>query len=576
MRQIADLKDMLDGSAELYGKLPAFHVKDERGGKYKPITYRQLKRDVDCLGTKLIDMGLRGEKIAVVGENCYQWVVTYLAVTNGVGIIVPLDKEIGKEEMLVQIANAGCAGVFYTENFAKYFADAKIRYKVDLSPESDSSLFNYEVQSHLVEDAVSFEKLLKVGAACLEAGDRRFIDAVIDPTAFSILLFTSGTTEASKGVMLSHQNIASTVMAAARVVNLSPSDRLLSILPIHHTFECSAGIMTPLYAGSSIAFCEGLKYIAKNIVEIKATVVIGVPLIFETLYKKIWKSVEKEGKSGTVRKAAAVNRKLKSINGNFDVSKKLFKEIHEKFGGKLSTVVSGAAAIDPNVCRGFEDLGFKFIQGYGLTECAPLVAATPYYVDTYKKAGSIGLPCHMVEVKIVDQTEDGIGEIICRGPNVMLGYYNDPERTAAVLKDGWFYTGDLGFIDKEGFVYITGRQKNVIVTKTGKNIYPEELEFYINDSKYVEESFVYGTYSDREEDTIVAITVRPDYENIYEEFGKGISDEKVSELIKNVVDAYNEKGAVYKRIRKVTVRKDEFIKTTTKKIKRKDPANMEG
>lgn len=572
LRKISDLKEMLAGSAGLFDKNPAFYTKDQKNGKYKPITYRKFKKDVDCLGTKLIDMGLCGEKIALVGENCYQWITAYLSVVNGTGIVVPLDKELSRDEMLLQLRAADCAAVFYTDTFASYFTDTNIRYKINMSPESDSSLFNYEI--NMADEQLRFDELLSDGAACMDSGDRRFLDAKIDPDAFSILLFTSGTTDFSKGVMLSHRNVCTSIMGGARIVNATSQDRFLSILPIHHTLECTVGVLSPLYLGASVAFCEGLKYIAKNIVQIKATIILGVPLIFESLYKKIWKQIEKQGKGASVKKAAALNRRLKSVNSHFDISRRIFKDIHDKFGGKLRMMISGAAAIDPKVCRGFEDLGFQFIQGYGLTECAPLVAGTPYYINTYKKAGSIGLPAYMVDVKISEPNEDGIGELLCRGPNVMLGYYNDPQRTASVMEDGWFHTGDLALIDKENCIYITGRQKDVIVTKTGKNIYPEEVEFYINRSEYIAESLVYGVYSDREDDIVVTVSVFPDYENIYERFGDNVSSEQVHQIVKDVVGAYNASAAVYKRIRGFTVRKKEFEKTTTKKIKRNAKENL--
>jgi long-chain acyl-CoA synthetase len=381
-----------------------------------------------------------------------------------------------------------------------------------------------------------------------------------------VILFTSGTTDAAKGVMLSQRNIMSDIMDTCRIANIRPEDRSLSILPIHHTFESSLGIILMLYCGASVAFCEGLKYIAKNMVEAKITMLIGVPLIFESIYEKIWKNAEKQGKDKLLKNAIKVNRKLKAVG--FDLSRKLFKDIHEKFGGSFRLIVTGAAAIDPNVCRGFEDFGFKVVQGYGLTECSPLVAGCPDFANTYKKAGSVGPSVASGEIRIVEKDEDGIGEIIFKGPNVMLGYYNMPEKTAEILKDGWFYTGDLGFLDKEGWLYITGRKKNVIVTKTGKNIYPEEVEFYINRNKYIEESLVHGIEEDNNDDVTVAAQIRPAYDIIYEEFGKDFDDASVYTLIKKLIGDINEKLPIYKRIRNFSVRKEDFEKTTTKKIKR--------
>ncbi|MDD4122269.1 MAG: AMP-binding protein [Eubacteriales bacterium] len=411
-----------------------------------------------------------------------------------------------------------------------------------------------------------WEDLVASGEKMLAQGDRSFIDAEIDADEMKIILFTSGTTEAAKGVMLSHRNIASSVMDTCRIADIRPDDRTLSILPIHHTFESTMGMSLVLYRGASVAFYEGLKYITKNLAEAQATVLIGVPLIFESVYDKIWKQAEKTGKSTALKKAIKLNKTLKLFG--IDASRKLFKSIHEKFGGKLRLLVTGAAAIDPNVLRGFEDLGFRMLQGYGLTECSPLVSGTPDFCNGYKKAGSVGPSVASGEIRIVDKDEDGIGEITSKGPNVMLGYYNMPEKTNEVLKDGWFYTGDLGFMDKEGWLYITGRKKNVIVTKTGKNIYPEEVEYYINRNKYIQESLVHASFDEDDDDVRVSAQVRPNYELIYEEFGESFGDEEVQSLIKRAISEINEKLPIYKRIRGIAVRKDEFIKTTTKKIQR--------
>jgi long-chain acyl-CoA synthetase len=354
-------------------------------------------------------------------------------------------------------------------------------------------------------------------------------------------------------------------MDGSRIVKVHETDRTLSILPIHHTFESTMGTGMILYAGASIAFCEGLKYIAKNMEEAKVSILVGVPLIFESIYDKIWKQAEKTGKAKTLRKAIQWNKSLKGMG--LDMSRRLFKAVHKKFGGNLRMIVSGAAPIDPNVIRGFEDLGLKVLQGYGLTECSPLISGTPDFSDTYKKAGSVGLCVHSGAIQIVDQDEDQIGEILYAGPNVMMGYYNLPEKTEEVLKDGWFHTGDLGFLDDNGWLYITGRKKNVIVTKTGKNIYPEEVEYYINRNKYIQESLVHGILDDNE-DTLVSAQVRPDYDVIYEEFGENMDEGQIHALIKKVVGEINEKLPIYKRVRNFSVRREEFIKTTTKKIKR--------
>lgn len=564
VREISTLKEMLDQSAELYGKRPAFLVKKEKGAPYSEITYRQLKHDVDALGTMLLEMGLAGQKIAIIGENCYEWVVTYYATINGTGVVVPLDKELSQEEIGNLLEIAGCKAIFYTKSYAGYFEDLDIPFKIEMKVYGDRTDLSQALPRQKQGEALTWEHLVAGGEKRLEQGNRDFVDAQIDPDRMHILLFTSGTTEAAKGVMLSHRNVAADIMDTCRIALVTPEDRTLSILPIHHTFESTMGMSLVLYRGASTAFYEGLKYIVKNLNEAQASVLIGVPLIFESMHEKIWKQAEKSGQAGILKKGIKLNRTLSAMG--IHAHRKIFKNVYAKFGGKLRLIITGAAGIDPNVYRGFEDLGFAVLQGYGLTECAPLVSGTPDFCHRYSKAGSVGPAVASGELRIDSPDEDGIGEIVFRGPNVMLGYYKMPEKTAEVLKDGWFYTGDLGFIDKDGWLYITGRRKNVIVTKTGKNIYPEEVEMYINRNKYIQESLVHGV--EMEDDTLVSAQIRPAFDVIYEEFGENYKEDDIYSLIKETLKDINEKLPVYKRVRDFTIRTDEFVKTTTKKIKR--------
>lgn len=565
--KITSLKQMLKVSAEKYNERPAFLVKKEKGGYYEGIKYKQLKNDVDALGTALLNMGYGGSKIAIIGENCYEWITTYLAVVNGAGVVVPLDKELNQEEIYNLIATAECSAVFFTDTYENIFKAHPINHKVRMKVYGDRTDLSEKLEEEPAnEGIINWTSMVARGEALMRQGDSSFIDIEPDPEEMRMLLFSSGTTGNAKGIMLCHRNIASNLMDTRRIVQVTPEDRTLSILPIHHTFENTMGMLLILYSGASAAFCEGLKYVTKNFVEAQATILVGVPLIFESIYNKIWKQAEKNKLDGALRKAIKLNRFLKNLG--FSAEKKLFKTIHESFGGKLRMVVSGAAAIDPNVLRGFEDFGIAMLQGYGLTECSPLVSGTPDYSDRYRKAGSVGPVVASGEIRIDDPDEEGIGEIVYRGPNVMLGYYKMPEESAAVLKDRWFYTGDLGFLDNEGWLYITGRKKNVIVTKTGKNIYPEEIELYVNRSKYVHESLVHGVDEGDDAGTTVGIQIHPAYNIIYEEFGAEYDDACVYKLIKGVIKDINEKLPIYKRIRNVSIRKDEFIKTTTKKIKR--------
>lgn len=561
VRNIVSLKDMLLQSAELFKDRTAFLIKKERGGDYYHIKYAKVKSDVEALGTRLLRLGLRDKKIAIIGENCYQWIVTYLAVVNGVGVAVPLDKELTKEEIHRLLSASECEAVFYTDTFLDVIEEYPVKYKIKMQ------LYEDALSASGNEGVLRWEDLAAEGEEMVRGGDRSFVDFMLDPEEMRMLLFSSGTTGTPKGIMLCHRNVVSNMMDTRRIVDVRPEDRTLSILPIHHTFECTLGLLTVLYSGASVAFFEGLKYVSKNLEEAQATILLGVPLIFESIYNKIWRQATRNGKAGALKKAVKLNRILKRFG--ISAEKKLFRPIHGSFGGRLRMMVTGAASIDPGVIRGFEDFGIRMLQGYGLTECAPLVAGTPdFSPDTCKKAGSVGSVIKSGELRIMNPDEDGIGEIVYKGPNVMLGYYKMPTETSEVIKDGWFYTGDLGFLDEKGWLYITGRKKNVIVTKTGKNIYPEELEVYLSRSKYIRESMVYGVKKDQDDGTVVGVQIHPDYDAILEEYGRNLDDDSIFKLIKKSITEINEGLPMYKRIRDLSIRKDEFIKTTTKKIKR--------
>ncbi|QAT42961.1 AMP-dependent synthetase/ligase [Aminipila luticellarii] len=559
VREIDTLKEMLTSCKELFGKKPAFLYKEEKGGDYKEINFITLKDDVDALGTKLIDMGLEGENIAVIGENCYAWMVSYFAIVNGVGKVVPLDKELSKGEIINLLTTAECKAVFYTSSYKNIFRDIDIPHK-----------FQMEVYSKKVqpEQENTWDHLLEEGRKMLGKGDRRFTDMALDPMEVRMLLFTSGTTDVPKAVMLCHKNIVSNVQDISRFVRLKEDDRALSILPIHHTFESSIGIMVVLFQGCSVAFYEGLKYVVKNLAEAQATLLVGVPLIFESMYSKIWKQAEKSDMTKALKMAIKLHKTLKKFG--IDARKKIFKSVYSNFGGKLRMLVTGAAAINPNVVRGFQDLGIDIVMGYGLTEASPLVSGTPDFSDRYGKAGSSGQVVPSGQLQIMDQNEDGIGEILFKGPNVMLGYYNMPEKTAEVIQDGWFHTGDLGFVDENGWLYLTGRKKNVIVTKTGKNIYPEEIEEYLSKIPYIEECMVYGTDNEETGETTVSVQIRPAYETIKGEFGYADDPEQVYKLLKDKIADINLQLPNYKRVRHIVIRSTEFIKTTTQKIKRQE------
>jgi long-chain acyl-CoA synthetase len=562
VRPIIDIKDMLESSVRLYGDNIAFFVKDVIGGPYRGITYNQLKADVDALGTVLLEMGLKDKKIAVIGENRYEWAVSYLAAVCGVGTVVPLDKELPENELnyLIQDAEVDC--ILFSHKYEKTFLEGQktgknaLKILIGMDAEEDN------------EDRLSYKNVLEDGRRLVRNGDKRFIEAEIQRDVMNILLFTSGTTGMAKGVMLSHANITENLMVMGTLVNIRPEDTFFSVLPIHHTYECTCGFLLPLYRGASIAFCEGLKYIVKNLEEAKPTVFLGVPLIFENIYRRIWTQAKKSGSDKKLIKVLKLNEKTKKFG--IDLAPILLKKVTAVFGGRMRLMIAGGAAIDPEVLKGLKAFGINALQGYGLTECSPIVAINP---DFDSRDSSAGYPPPFIDIKIVDAGDDGIGEIITKGNNIMLGYYHNVEATEAVIKDGWFYTGDLGYIDSEGYIHITGRKKNVIITKNGKNVFPEELEFYINKISFVEECMVFGIDSEDSGDTLICASIRLLQDELSELLGKNFTDQDALKLLWHEIDKLNDGVPYYKRIKKVDIRKDEFEKTTGKKIKRYSTAN---
>lgn len=565
IRPIIDLKQMMESSVELYGDNVAFHVKDRVGGPYRGITFSQAKVDMDALGTALISMGLKGKSISIIGDNRYEWAISYLGVVCGTGVVVPLDKELGASELEQLIKEADVECIIYSKKYEKIFqeikdrGETKIRFLINMDADISD------------EQRLSLHELIEAGKVLIEQGNRDFLDAQIERDSMSIILFTSGTTGIAKGVMLSHGNIVEDLMASPTLLEVRTTDVFFSVLPIHHTYECTCGFLMPLYRGASIAYCEGLKYIVKNLSEARPTIFLGVPLIVESLYKKIWQNARKSGKEKTLKRVIAVNRVTKKIG--IDLAPVFFKQIQSLFGGRMKVIICGGAAIDPDILQGIRDFGVNAVQGYGLTECAPICALNP---DKYPKNDSAGYIPPGFDIKIHDPNpETGIGEICAKGGNVMLGYYKSPEDTAAVLRDGWFHTGDLGYLDEDRFVHITGRIKNVIITKNGKNVYPEEIENYIGKIPYVNECLVWGKDSEESGETLIFASIRADYDEVKGALGESYTDEDVSALIWKEIDILNTQLPFFKRIKKIDVRKEEFEKTTGKKIKRFVEANKE-
>ena len=537
--KFTDLRDMLEKSGKLYGDRPAYVFKTEEEGKFREITHKQVRDDVKALGTKLVNMGLKDKRIAVISENRYEWGIVYLAVVTGTGIIVPLDKSLPENEIESLIIRSEVEAIFYSKKYdevmnkIKKENNTKVKYfiSMDLEKEEDNVYSEYE--------------LIKQGNELLESGNTEFLDAKIDAEKMSIMLFTSGTTAMSKAVMLSHKNICANLMDITSVIRIDENDRFLSFLPLHHTFECTTGFLYPLSRGSSIAFCEGIRHIAENLKEYQATVMVSVPILFEAMYKKVMKTIEKQGKLKTVQKGIKISQFL--LKFGIDIRKKIFKEIHDTLGGKIRIFVAGGAALDPEAEKGFNQLGFTMYQGYGLTESSPVIAAED---DKYQRLGSIGKAFPSLDVKIADPNEEGVGELLAKGPSIMLGYYDNDEATKEALEDGWLHTGDLARIDKDGYIFIS----------------PEEIETLINKIEGVKESFVYGRPEDDGDYKICAKIVY-DEETVEEVFGTKNPDE-LKEKIWQEVKKINKTMPAYKYVRDITVTNKELIKTTTQKVKR--------
>ncbi|MFQ8602658.1 MAG: AMP-dependent synthetase/ligase [Anaerovoracaceae bacterium] len=557
MRYISNLKDMVNTSAEMFAEKDAFLVKDVPGGDYIPVKYKEFKTDIDRLGTFFAESGLKGKKIAIIGENSYKWVVTYLAAVNGMCIAVPLDRELPSHEIHNLLARAEVDAIVFSNKVEDNTLDALEGIRgVNIKIKMDGKTIEDEVQS--------WESVMEKGRTFLEKGSRAFLDTKIDEDAMCALIFTSGTTGMAKGVMLSHKNISANVYNMSKYVKIKDPGVGLSVLPMHHTYELTCHIFTGLYQGMTLAICEGLRHIQQNLKESKATVMVAVPAVFETMHKKVWKQAEATGAASKMSRMMKLSAKLKLFN-NIELMRKIFAKIHSALGNNVELFITGGAAINPQVIRDYEALGIPMIQGYGMTENAPIIAVNR---DCYSKADSVGKPMPGTEVKIIDPDEDGVGEIICKGPSVMIGYYKNPEATAEVLKDGWLYTGDFGRLDSEGFLYICGRKKNVIVTKNGKNIFPEEIEYLLQEQPFIEEVIVYGIVDKKSGDTIVKAEIYPNFDALYEKFGDKISDEELNKIIKDEVEIVNDKMSAYKRVKRIKLRDIEFEKTTTRKIKR--------
>jgi len=410
----------------------------------------------------------------------------------------------------------------------------------------------------------NIKELISKGSELLENGEKEYINFKIDENKMNILLFTSGTTSASKAVMLSQKNIASNIYALQSVEDIRETDTNIAFLPFHHIFGSTCLIMM-LASGVKTVFPDGLRYIKQNLKEYKVTVFVGVPVLTEAIYKTMMKEIKKQGKEKVIKIAKIISKLLLKVH--IDIRRKIFKQIIDALGGELRFVITGGAPADKEILQGFNDLGIKTLQGYGLSETSPVIAAENY--NTLKN-GSVGKPMINDIIEIVNKDETGIGEIRVKGPNIMLGYYEMPEITAEVLKDGWFYTGDLGYFDKKGLLYITGRNKNMIVLKNGKKVFPEEIETIINRLELVEECMVFGM-PDKDDKNDVKLSVKVVYDKeITKEKYFDKTEEELKNIIWNEIKQVNTTFPRYKHIQNLILSKDELIKTTTKKVKRQE------
>lgn len=551
--EIKNLKDMLKKSGEKYGEKNAYKIRLEKN-KYKTYTHKDVRQMINYLGTRLIDLGLKNKRIAVIGENRYEWEIAYLSIVCGTGIVVPLDKSLPQNELEKVIERSGVEAIFYSEKYTDILKTIVGRGIGNLK-----TLISMDLKHH-TEGIYSQNELISEGKKLVENGNKSFIDATIYNEKMSIMLFTSGTTSDSKIVALSHKNLVSNLMDIASSLDINSSDVFLSFLPLHHVFECTVGFLFSLYVGAETVFCDGIRYIVDNLKEYKVSVMASVPAIYERIFKIIRREI-----AGSNNLEEILENEEKYKNSSMEEKKKVFKDIHDMLGGNIKLLISGAASLDKEIEEKYRNLGLNLVQGYGLTETSPVIGIG---TNKYHKVGSIGKTVPSVEAKVVDCNKEGIGELIVKGPNIMIGYYQNEEATKKAIVDGWFYTGDLARIDEEGYIFICGRKKNVIVLKNGKNIYPEEMENLINKIEGVEESFIYGKQlsSDKENIKIYAKIVYD--EEIVKNAYKVQSKEEIHREIANKIREINSLMPKYKAIRGFSLTKEPLIKTTTNKLKR--------
>ncbi len=542
-----DLRDMLSQTEKKYSDEIAFKMKYRN--EVVGIKYSKFIEDIKCLGSYFTTLNLENKRIGIFSENRYEWNVSYLATATSNMVVVPIDKALPENEFLSLVQRAQVEVLIYDKKHSPF---------VQKLVESSNSPVKYYIG---MDD--DFNQKIDEGRIILGRKDNKYNKIKIENDKPKFMLFTSGTTSTSKCVLLSHRNICSNIEGIADALDVTKDDTLLSFLPAHHTFECTAGFLYPVSVGAKIAFCEGLRHMVDNMKDFEVSAMISVPLLYEGIYKKLWKQIVKSKKEKQVKVALKASEALLKVG--VDMRMQLFKQVHEALGGKMRLLVSGAAAITPEVAKGYNDFGFTMYQGYGLTETSPVVAVEK--VD-HVKNGSVGVPLKKIEVKIDEPDDTGIGEIMVKGPSVMLGYYNDEKATNKVLEHGWFRTGDLGRIDEDGYLFITGRKKDVIVLKNGKNVFPDELEVLVNKLPCVKESLVYG-YTLEDGDVEIRAKIVYDKDEFVQEIGI-MQDEEMYEMYMKKIKELNKKMPTYKYIRNLIITDEPLIKTTTNKVKRQE------
>ncbi|WP_337872950.1 AMP-binding protein [Ignavibacterium sp.] len=551
--KISSIQDMLFRSAKEYPDKLA--LEDLTDYPIPKVTYKELRDFVFRFGKALNEIGLKErDHIAVIGENRVQWGITYLTAMTFNLVIVPIDKNLTTNEILNIIHESDAAAIVFSNTFKETLLEKKsslLKLKYLISMDDEKSSDEIFSMTELIEKQNAYVSKLPE----------------IDPTEMAEIIFTSGSLGRAKGVMLSQKNLAANLMAMTSMIKIVPEDRFLSVLPIHHTYECTCGFLCPLYAGASAHYARSLKTVVDDLQKVNATILLGVPLLYDKMFKRIYKGIQEDKVKSKIVPPLVKLTNIADAVGWKSAKKIVFSELHKRFGGSIRLFIAGGAAPDPKVAKGLREFGFNFVQGYGLTETAPIVALNRLYAF---KDNAAGLPLPGVEIKINNPDSDGVGEIFVRGDNVMLGYYKNPKLTQEAFENGWFKTGDLGYFDEDGFLHIAGRKKNVIIASNGKNVFPEEIEDLLNRSPFIQECMVYGE-QDEKHDEVIAAQIVTDAEAFIEYSEKNnaqITPELVNSIISEEIKKVNKELANYKQIRKFYIRDTEFEKTTTQKIKR--------